>query len=597
MVASLWFCSWGGLVTLLPFFVSSALVEDCISPRVFPHFVTNDMQQLNGHMCNRCYDAPTSQRFQVKLHKVRLRGMSTMMIYVDGMKYEITQDCGMCDSDTVYDSKGDIVDMKEYDGNSDTMMCQECETIANGIVFEVYLRVNSKVQISPEAENFCQDIADVNISLSMKTEKPEIGAPSDCYDGFMVSFPLGGDTCIINSTFLGTETRCLVPTCADGIISSDGSNEKTEHKFKPFTSPETCVWQLNTEQRKHVTLRFSLNIRPHLTVFEESLMNPKWDVEWCPTYNNDFKIVTDADTVFIVYHSTNKFSKKRSLSITTQTDLCLLPPSLANGSVEFKRLESGTVAFYSCDKGFSLYGPSELQCKSGDWDEPPVCLHLNTDKLMSDAPMASREILDGLNVSVLTTDNGTFLASSADSDSLGKMPVIVKLDQDPPNDNKNDDYGGEEVIDTAEEPVMVEEMHMNTSVISVDDHSNDTTDSFTINGTESVEEGMVVMDNGKENEDNGILTGLFNLFLEEDMTLYVIIGATGLISLIIVTIISVVIYRKRYPVRLGLGRKFDTFQNPIYEKTVVRMPMQVEDTEIERKRSDAEEMSDCTVLE
>lgn len=326
-------------------------------------------------MCYMCYNAPVSQRFQVKLHKIRLGGLSTMMIYVDRAKHEITQDCGMCD--TVHGSKSDIVDDTEYDGTSDKVMCRECDTVVNGVVFELYLRLNSQVQVSSEGESSCQNVADYNISLSMNTEKIEIQAPSDCYDGFLVSFPLSGDTCVINSTYLGTETRCLVPTCTDGIISSDESNEKIEHKFQPFMSSETCVWQLNTEQHKHVMLRFSLNIRPHLTVFEESLMNPKWDVEWCPTYNNDFKIVTDADTVFIVYHSFNKLSKKGSLSITTQTDLCLLPPSLANGSVEFKRLESGTVAFYSCDKGFSLYGPSELQCKSGAWDEPPVCLHLH----------------------------------------------------------------------------------------------------------------------------------------------------------------------------------------------------------------------------
>lgn len=176
--------------------------------------------------------------------------------------------------------------------------------------------------------------------------------------------------------------------------------------------------------------------------------------------------------------------------------------------------------------------------------------------------------------------------------------ITVPLDQDSPNDsNKKDEAHVEEIIDVAEGPVIVEKMHTNISVISMDDHGNDTTSSSTINATESVEEGMVVMNDIEGKEDNGIFAGLFNLSLEDDMTLYVIIGATGLVGLIIVTIISVAIYRKRYPVRLGLGRKFDTFQNPIYEKTVVRMPMQVEDTEVERKKSDAEEMSDCTVLE
>lgn len=96
----------------------------------------------------------------------------------------------------------------------------------------------------------------------------------------------------------------------------------------------------------------------------------------------------------------------------------------------------------------------------------------------------------------------------------------------------------------------------------------------------------------------GIFTGLLNLNLEEDLKLYVIIGGAGLTALILIIIISVVIYRKRYPMRLGLGRRFDTFQNPIYEKAVVRVPLQVEEPPPEEKKaSDAEEISNCTVLE
>lgn len=95
----------------------------------------------------------------------------------------------------------------------------------------------------------------------------------------------------------------------------------------------------------------------------------------------------------------------------------------------------------------------------------------------------------------------------------------------------------------------------------------------------------------------GIFTGLLNLNLEEDMYTIIIAGAglAGLLLLII--IITVVVYRKRYPMS-GLGRRFDTFQNPIYEKAVVRVPLQVEEPPPEEKKaSDAEEISNCTMLE
>ena len=96
----------------------------------------------------------------------------------------------------------------------------------------------------------------------------------------------------------------------------------------------------------------------------------------------------------------------------------------------------------------------------------------------------------------------------------------------------------------------------------------------------------------------GILSSLLNLNLEGDMKLYIIIAGAGLTLLIFIIIISVIIYRIRYPMRLGIGRRFDTFQNPIYEKAVVRVPLQVEEPIPEEKKAgDGEEISNCTVLE
>lgn len=144
-----------------------------------------------------------------------------------------------------------------------------------------------------------------------------------------------------------------------------------------------------------------------------------------------------------------------------------------------------------------------------------------------------------------------------------------------------------------EEEVDLEETYTTpTSDIEWEDEdypSNDTLDSIqepSVNTTtETTSKG-------------GILSGLLNLTLEDDLKLYVIIAGAGLTALILIIIISVIIYRKRYPMRLGLGRRFDTFQNPIYEKAVVRVPLQVEEPPPEEKKAgDAEEISNCTVLE
>lgn len=315
--------------------------------------VTDDLKDMKDRHCYRCYQAPVGHHLQVQLRRVRLKDLSSIMIYMTDSSNHIAEDCGDCQEETA---------------------CQECKEITGGRMFELYLRQETSLKLE-EGQNACEYIASFNITLDVVSDESEIDTPPDCDGGFLVNFPQSGDSCIINTTLLGTETRCLMPTCSEGILASDGLMEKVEHTFKLKSQPETCVWKLNTEQRKHLTLTFSQDIRPHLTVFEGSLMNPRWDMEWCPAYSNNYKLETEANAVFVVYHNTNPLTKKGSLSITSQAAVCLIPPSLEHGNVEFKRLDSGMVAIYSCEHGYSLMGPPKLRCKDGAWSDPPVCLH------------------------------------------------------------------------------------------------------------------------------------------------------------------------------------------------------------------------------
>lgn len=536
MVAPIYSWMWGRLVLLLPVILCTTLTEGCIIPKEFPHSISADMNESGSQMCYTCYQAPTADGFKVNLNKLRLNGIGSVMVYLDSKQKLIEEDCGGCDT------FGNLEGTNE--GEAGETECHECVTLPSGSMFELYVRLSPQYQGLTEGESVCQNIPNLNISLTIDSKLPDLEAPSDCEDGFWVSFPLSGDTCAVGSTSLDRETLCIVASCTDSILSPDTSNEKIEHKFQPESPTETCIWELNTEQRKHMTLRFSQNVRPHITVYEDSLLNPKWDVEWCPTFGNEYSLQTEADTVFIVYHNTQKLTKKGSLSITTQVDLCLLPPAVKNGSVNFKRQESGTVALYSCDKGFSLLGPSEIRCKNRSWEEPPVCISHH-------------------------------------------KPGVMFPEQDLKNDEEEKETDTKDLYEDYDTDVH-HEMLTNHSLGEVDEYETEISNLLPIVNSTEVQE---------EENQLGIFTGLLDISLEDDLTMYIIIGAAGLLLFIIIVITSIVVYRKRYPVRLGLGRKFDTFQNPIYEKTVVRMPMQVEETEVGRKKSDAEEMSDCTVLE
>lgn len=571
-MAALELYTWVGLAVLFLPLLTPSVSGECIRLEQ-DTILLNDLKDMKDRHCYRCYEVPVSKRLHVQLHRVRLKGLSSIMIYMGGTPNHISADCGDCQEGAA---------------------CQECKEIVPGGMFELYLRQNTNLQLE-EGQNACEYIASFNITLDVIDKEPEMEAQPDCAKGFLANFPQSGDSCIVNTTLLRTETHCLVPTCSEGILSTGGLREKVEHKFKASSSPETCLWQLNTEQRKHLTFTFSQDIRPHLTVFEETLTNPRWDMEWCPAYSNNYKLETEADKVFVVYHNTNALTKKGSLSITLQTMVCLIPPSLENGNVEFERLDSGMVALYSCDHGYSLIGPAKLRCRDGAWNDPPVCLH-DKDKLMSDAPMDSIESVDSANITDLTPENDTSLTPDDSSDQQTKLDTIEKEAEEEMIkevvEEKEKVLEGTELITS--EPDAEEEMETETYTPSSDIEWDE---DYLVNDTMDYPQPSASI-NGTDESSADIWADLLNFNLEEDMKLYVIIGGVGLTLLLLIIIISVIIYRKRYPMRLGLGRRFDTFQNPIYEKAVVRVPLQVEEPPPEEKKaSDVEEISNCTVLE
>lgn len=56
---------------------------------------------------------------------------------------------------------------------------------------------------------------------------------------------------------------------------------------------------------------------------------------------------------------------------------CSFPGSPAHSHVEFSddSLESGTIASYTCERGFELLGPARRVCDNGQWtpDGIPFC--------------------------------------------------------------------------------------------------------------------------------------------------------------------------------------------------------------------------------
>lgn len=90
---------------------------------------------------------------------------------------------------------------------------------------------------------------------------------------------------------------------------------------------------------------------------------------------------------------------------------------------------------------------------------------------------------------------------------------------------------------------------------------------------------------------------LFSLSsFQENLIIFVVIGS-GVIIVIIIIVIFLIIHKNRSSARSNLNRKFDTFQNPIYEKSVVPLPEADDERDPSLQKLDSGNLSDCTLLE
>lgn len=327
---------------------------------------------------------------------------------------------------------------------------------------------------------------------------------------------------------------------------------------------------------------------------------------------------------------------------------------------------------YTCDAGYNLQGSADLVCTDGTWPDPPQCVSVpqftsaaSKSKAMSDAQDGTAESEVDVAVLLLNTTadegidgahgkqklqladgnitNGDGLrgdsiseseASDNDDNSDGEddeaNPDNSRVDEE--DGDYYDDYNATEydylpefnatataATMSAGSALLIPTPFINSSSATILTNSVD--GDFSSNGSSG--ESLDTTNHSTYNNSGSLTSGLEDvrqllkaLSIDDEMLLYLIIGCCGLLLLIIVvTITSIVVYRRRYPVRLGLGRKFDTFQNPIYEKTVVRVPVRsMEEVEVEEEedtgvddtttpalppasKAEMEDLSDSTVME
>ncbi|XP_018023437.1 uncharacterized protein LOC108679344 [Hyalella azteca] len=422
------------------------------------------------------------------------------------------------------------------------------------------------------------------------------------------------------------------------LETSSAFVEKFEIVLIPSESHKVCFWKLDTTFRKNLELIIPLIILPHINVFDGSLLAPRWNVEFCPVSNSSsYWLQASGDEVYIVYSNPYPLEEETTIVVHLHTGPCEPPNLVAHAQMSWTSSSSGGRAVYVCDELFSMHGAAEVMCDDrGSWGPLPSChsQYKNKSTSVSDEPdsTAASPTHDGAmwllangslhsernnkSAGYSAGESSDFVYSPADGALDGNEPFMLEPSRSAPHDGtQSGDYDEEE--EEEEEDGKVDggdNYDYNETEYDYLPEYNTTTKNLTslINGsvvTLIPNRSSDAWGNSSFTDDITDVRSLLKaLSIDENKLIYFLAGCCGLLLLIV--LLSVVtcflMRRRRHPARVV--RKFDTFQNPIYEKTVVNVPLEGDFTEDEDEKrppstpplalkAEMEDLSDSTVME
>ncbi|XP_076340757.1 uncharacterized protein LOC143241097 [Tachypleus tridentatus] len=267
---------------------------------------------------------------------------------------------------------------------------------------------------------------------------------------------------------------------------------------------------------------------------------------------------------------------------------CPDPGQLLNGKViGYSFTVESNIAF-QCEPGYSLHGNSTAKCLSnGDWSVPKPLCHLTNVFLSS-----STEETQNISTSQFN-NNPSFKEPSKSKAKV--IPAMKEVPQKIPLGSKSKNEHAQWKEKTSPQIKNIESKDVEHSQLISSKKS----------GTKSSPGKQQVVPpktDDKEDFEADQVVKLhvkprvqpqpeFQLTSEHALVgetrrnenasgltftmLMVIVGVTTLIGVLVILVIIVVVYRKKYPVRMRFGRKFSTFENPMYVRKDAQDPKEL----------------------
>ncbi|GBM72559.1 CUB and sushi domain-containing protein 1 [Araneus ventricosus] len=564
-----------------------------------PDFSGESIRDLN---CSWTYTAPAGRKLLVKVDSVHLPPLelrtSQFQLYIDDTFYDIPRNCVKCLREMV---AGKVLN----------------------VIFTSYVSPYSESHVKDFNETNSEGIG--SFQIRYKAFDPHrCGKPEQTENGNAVNkgrkvgqsvfyhcnppYDLIGDSelhCIVTDenpvpTWSSKVPKCVIQDCTEGPVVKHGSHGAIASPGYPtyiyqFTEP--CIWEIVAQPNqqikvsitylkfpKHVNNSFSENIS-RLSLLDGDSNTNVLNLTESISSNNpvNFTTLSNKLTVQFVADIDPKTKEEAGfyLEYSLVSSSCPKPKSPENGEVIAYSTDLGSTVAYRCKPGFVLVGELHAECLfNRQWSHPtPSCEPIN------DSPPP---FITASNDSDTVTDRLSEIPTFTETAKLPKVGKKKATEVTPPKEGLNFTETKEkssvpkqnqlnEPFPSFPEPVEPSvrksekesgsgpksEPHLLQVIPPKDGEKKPSPEAphlgrVQVNSTTQPEETLPPLDKGYAQE---IDFGGFKLSL---MMVYIIGGAGIPLLLILIILVVIIIYRRKYPVRMRFGRKFSTFENPMY---------------------------------
>ncbi|KAL1475197.1 hypothetical protein MTO96_020055 [Rhipicephalus appendiculatus] len=380
-----------------------------------------------------------------------------------------------------------------------------------------------------------------------------------------------------------TAPRCAATNCLRGIVRRDaGTGAIASPGFleKRLPANRSCEWHINAQPGQQVWASFT-QLRlpratggdgPQLYLFDGEMSTPLANMSGVQLKPPPLNVTSVSNRLIVLLLTGAQPANDAVvyMEYAARPAACPEPATPTNGSLVAYSLGVGSRVAYRCDSGYAMVGEPGAEClPSGEWSaSPPQCL----PQEVRSADDNHQDVSEDVHVDTSAHDDlalggprGFTVAPTASTDHEALDPLPESLDRDRWTPYEQDVSRG---VVPAKAPPRKPSAHMDPWPAS--DHA------AVLVGEELLPHGTEpsVTSGGRDDIDVPVRGG----DLEDGLTVTmvaVIVAVTAPLAIALLLLIVLVAYRRRYPARMGFGRKFPTFENPAYVRKDAHHPREL----------------------